>query len=445
MNVPRHLNELSFRDILLIAVPVLLLVASGIWLAAVLIKPAPPSRVVLAAGPNGGAYLRYGEAYRRFLAAHQVDLEVRATRGSVENYTLLRSPDSGVDVALMQGGIGDAEEAPDLVALASVSTEPLWVFCRGDARLDRIPDLRGKRLAVGVPGSATRVLAEALLRANGLDQELAERIEIPGLDGAEALLRGLVDCQFLIGAPEAGIVKALSHAPSLTLMNFERAGAYTRHMHYLSQIQLPEGVIDIENDIPPRNVTLLAAPAQLVARDTLHPAIQDLLLMAATKVHGRGNLIQRNGEFPRPERVDFPVSDEAERFFRSGQSFLQRYLPFWLASLVDRFLIGLIPLAAVLIPLFRLLPPLYRWRVRSRIYRWYGELMFIENEMRARLTDDVLQDHRRRLENMAATVDGLTAPLAYADQLYLLRQHIAFVRQKLDAMSDTTPPSGAMQ
>jgi len=228
-------------------------------------------------------------------------------------------------------------------------------------------------------------------------------------------------------------------------MNFERAGAYTRHMHFLTVVQLPEGVIDLQNNIPDREVTLLAAPAQLVARDSLHPAIQDLLLMAATKVHGRVNLIQRRAEFPRLERIDFPVSDTAERFFRSGQSLLQRHLPFWLASLVDRFLVGLIPLAAVLIPMFRLLPPLYRWRVRSRIYRWYGELMFIENETRTRPSDDVLQDHRRRLGNMAVTVDSLTAPLAYADQLYLLRQHIAFVRQKLDAMSDTPQPPGAAQ
>jgi hypothetical protein len=267
-----------------------------------------------------------------------VDLEVRTTRGSVENFSLLQAADSGVDVGLIQAGIGRAEDAPHLVELAGVSLEPLWVFCRGSANLNRVPDLRGRRLAVGLAGSATRMFAESLLQTNGLSPDVTERFELSGIDGADALLRGLVDCQFLIGAPEAGIVKALSHAPSLTLMNFERAGAYTRHMHFLTVVQLPEGVIDLQNNIPDREVTLLAAPAQLVARDSLHPAIQDLLLMAAMKVHGRGNLIQRRGEFPRLERIDFPVSDTAERFFRSGQSLLQRHLPFWLASLVDRFL-----------------------------------------------------------------------------------------------------------
>jgi len=201
MTMSRRMNELSFRDILLIGIPALLFAGAGIWLAAVLIKPAPPSRVVLAAGPTGGAYLAYGEAYRRFLAEHGVDLEVRTTRGSVENLTLLEAADSGVDVGLIQAGIGRAEDAPHLVELAGVSLEPLWVFCRGSANLNRVPDLRGRRLAVGLAGSETRMFTESLLQTNGLSPDVAERFELSGIDGADALLRGLVDCQFLIGAP----------------------------------------------------------------------------------------------------------------------------------------------------------------------------------------------------------------------------------------------------
>lgn len=440
----RRLNELSVRDVLLIVAPVVLVTAAGFWAAAKLLKPAPPDRVVMATGPSGGAYMQYGETYRRMLAEHGVALELRVTQGSVDNYALLRDDSSGVDVALLQAGIGQREDAPRLVTLASVAYEPLWVFCRGSGHINRIPELAGRRIAIGAQGSATRVLALEMLRINDLMGRV-DLLEVPGVAGAEALLRGEVDCQFLIGAPEAGLVQALIHVAGLTLMSFERAGAYARRMQYLDLVTLPEGVIDLARNLPSRQITLLAGTAQIVARESLHPAIQDLLLVAATQVHGRGNLLHRGGRFPALEEYDFPISPEARRFFRSGQSFLQRYLPFWLANLVDRFLISLIPLAAVLIPVFRLVPPLYRWRVRSRIYRWYGELMFIENETRAHLSEGTARDFGRRLDAIAATVDSLTSPLAYADQLYSLRQHIEFVRRRL-AMSvsaNGTPPPEA--
>jgi TRAP-type uncharacterized transport system substrate-binding protein len=427
----RRLSELSWRDILLIGLPAIAIAVGGFWLAAKFIKPAPPTRIVMATGVEGGGYAEFGARYRAILARSGITLDLKPTRGSEDNYNLLRDPNSGVAVALIQSGVGTAEEAPNLMTLGSVAYEPLWVFCRGNERLERIPQLKGRRLAIGLPGSGTRLLAMGMLLANGLDEESVAGVHVSGIDGANALLLGAVDCMFVIAAPEAGIVKALTYAPGLTLMSFDRAEAYVRRLPYLTRLLLPEGVIDMQRSIPPRDVQMVAATAELVARDDLHPAIQMLLLMAATEIHGGSGLFHRAGDFPSDRQFGFPVSSDARRFFRSGRPFLQRYLPFWLANLMDRMLVAIIPLVAVLFPLFRIVPPLYRWRVRSRIYRWYGELMFIENEIRTRHTPGEIKSYRDRLETIERTVNGIEPPLAYADQLYALRLHIEFVRAKL--------------
>ena len=442
--MPR-LSELSYRDIALIAGPALLVAVVGIWIAARFIKPAPPTHVVMATGVKAGGYDEFGQRYQKILAREGIKLELRPTRGSVDNYDLLKDPASGVDIALIQSGIGSTEEAPTLQSLGSVSYEPLWVFCQSKEKLDRIPQLRGKRLGIGPPGSGTQKLVLGILADNGLNSEAIGGVHVTGLDGAEALLGGAIDCLFIIAAPDAGIVRALSHAPTLMLMNFARAEAYVRRLQYLTKVTLPEGVIDMNANIPPTTVTMLAATAELVVRDDLHPAIQMLLLLAASEVHGGSTLFNRDGEFPSERRFDFPISPDATRFYKSGRPFLQRYLPFWLANLLDRMFVLLIPLVAVLFPLFRIVPPLYRWRVRSRIYRWYGELMFIETEAQNGLTAGEVKDYGERLDWIEKAVNGLHPPLSYADQLYALRQHIDFVRGKLAVSRETVGTVAGLQ
>lgn len=427
----RQTRKLSWREVLVIGLPSLLIAVGGIWIAAKFVKPAPPSRLVLATGVAGGGYSEFGERYRKLLAKDGITLDLHASAGSIENYALLRDPKSGIDAALIQSGIADEDDTAGLVSLGSVAYEPLWIFCDSAKPIDRLPGLKGKRLAIGVPGSGTRELAKRLIAFNGLDEGQVTEIEIGGTEAAEALLTRKVDCMFIIAAPQAGLLKALIYAPRAEIVNFARAEAYVRRLHYLTKVTLPEGTIDLEQNIPPRDITLLASTAELVVREELHPAIQMLLLQAAEEVHGDGNIFQGEGEFPSAKRFDFPLSDDARRYYKSGKPFLQRYLPFWLANLVDRMLVLLIPLVAILFPLFRIVPPLYQWRVRSRIYRWYGELMFIENETRNAMTAGEQRDHEVRLDAIEALVNDLEPPLAYADQLYALRMHIDFVRDKL--------------
>jgi len=466
-----------WREVLFVGVPVTLAVVIALWIAGRYIQPAPPKRVVLATGPDGSAYQVFAERYRKVFERNGVTLEALPTKGARENYKFLRGPishsspaasagntapapqapvvDPGpmphVDAAFVRGGIGTAEEAPHLVALGTVAYEALWVFCHGDDRFDDLPALRGKTVAIGGKGAGTRRMVRNLLKANGTDEADIKALDIGGVQAAEALLTGQAHCIFLMESPEAGILKALFFAPDVYMVDFSRrADAYVKKMPFLQKVVLPEGGIDLESNMPLSPITLLAAQTQILASADLHPAIQMLLLQAAKEVHGEVGMFNRSGELPAPNKFDFPISDQAARFFERGPPVLQRYLPFWLANLADRALVVLIPALAIVFPLARLLPPLYAWRMRRRIYRWYGELMYIENEMRRTLTTGETRDFGERLDWIEHEVNEIHTPVAYANQLYLLRQHIDFVQHKLKEIvlqsrttkSDPAPAGG---
>lgn len=421
--------RLVWRDALLVGLPAAGLLAAAVWFALHYAHPAPPRRIAFAAGAPGGAYERFAHRYRDILARDGVTLDIVPTAGAVDNAGRLADPASGLHAGLVQGGVSHPAQAPGLVSLGQVAIEPLWVFCKGPA-VDRLPALRGRTLAVGAPGSGTRHLAYDLLATNELTDGDVHLVDSGGMQAAAALTGGKVDCAFLVSAPEAEAVQALLHAPGVSLMNLVRADAYTRRLHFLSAVTLPEGTVNLARNIPPRETRMVAAATEILVQRDLHPAIQMLLLQAAREVHGEGGLFHRPGELPRAEAADFPLSDDALRYYRSGRPFLQRYLPFWVANFIDRLLVLGLPVLAVAFPLFRVVPPLYRWRVRRRIYRWYGELMFIDHAARG-ASGDQRRDLAARIAAIERAVDALEPPLAYADQLYALRQHIDYVRERL--------------
>jgi len=450
-----------WRAWLFVGVPVAIALIIALWIAAKFIQPSPPRRVVLATGPAGSAYESFGERYRQVFAREGVELELLQTKGARENYRFLRGPvvtdNAGgnggaatpsapepmpnVDVAFVRGGIGTGAEAPHVVTLGTVAYEALWVFCRGKGTFDDLPGLKGKTVAIGARGAGTRRMVRNLLKANGIEEDAFKALELGGVEAAEALLTGKADCIFMLESPEAGILKALFYSPDAQIVDFSRrADAYVKSMPFLQAVVLPEGGIDLPANLPPGPKTLLSAQTQILAHEDLHPAIQMLLLQAAKEVHGDVGLFNREGELPVPNRFDFPLSEQAKRFFERGRPFLQRYLPFWLANLVDRAIVVLIPAFAIAYPLVRMLPPLYAWRMRRRIYRWYGELMFIENEMRRTLTRGETRDYSERLHWIEREVRELDTPPAYANQLYSLLQHIDFVQAKLEqiALQTTT-------
>lgn len=424
----KNLDHISLRDLIVTVAPLVLIVVAAFWVAYQFVKPAPPAALVMTTGGEGGAYRAYAERYREILARDGIDLRLRPSSGSIENLRRLADDASGVDVGFVQSGSGAAADAPGLVSLGSLYYEPLWVFYRSSAVLQRLSELKGKRVAIGPEGSGIRKLALQLLSANDAQQQPTTLLDLGMAAAAKALQKREIDAAFVIAGPDSPVVQELLRADGVRLMSFSQATAYTRLFPFLSSVVLPQGAIDLARNIPGRDTTLLAPTATLVAREDLHPALMSLLIQAATEVHGHAGLFQRAGEFPAPVAADFPLSEEAKRYYKSGPSFLQRYLPFWVAVLVQRMLVLLVPAIAVLIPLMRILPSLYGWQVRRRIYRWYGELKYLEHDLEQNREPEQIPDYLARLDRIEQRVSKLKVPLAFSNQLYTLRQHIGFVR-----------------
>lgn len=433
----RSLREYSPRDLLIVGLPLLLLVIAGFWLASRYIKPAPPDTLVLSTGGEGGAYQSFGAAYKDVLARYGVRVIEQPSAGSMENLARLRDPAQAVDAAFVQGGTAYVQAEDTLVSLGALYSEPLWIFYRTDAFSAHKPpasiaELKGRRIAIGGPGSGTRHLSLELLYANEMGGGDARLVERGGLGLVQAFSAHEIDAAFVVGSPQSATVWTLLHTPGLQLMSLTHAEAYTRRFPYLSTLVLPRGAIHLAEDRPPTEVKLLATTAALVVREETHPALIDLLMQALTEVHGTAGIFQRPGEFPRSVSADFPLSKEAERYYKSGRPWPQRYLPFWAATLVDRMVVMLIPLLAVLVPVLRFAPGLYNWRVKSRIYRRYGELKFIEAEVEDDPSRQTREEWMRRVDAVERDVNRLPMPLSFTDMVYTLRSHIVLVRATIE-------------
>ena len=406
-----------------------LLTLIGFVVAWQFVNPAPPRTLVIATGQQDGAYYLFAEHYRQQLAVDGIELEILTSSGSVDNLELLKN--KAVDLAFVQGGTGSSADVDILSSLGSLYYEPLWVFYRGEQTLTRITQLQDKRIAIGEPGSGTHAIAELLLADNFMDAGTAAIQPVGGTAGAQALLQGNIDALFLVASPAAPLVQDLLHRQDIRLMSFARAGAYTRLHHFLSAVSLPEGVIDMQANLPPRDTVLLAATANLVVRDGFHPALVSLLLQIATRIQSSGGLFERPGNFPNSANLEFPLNEDARRFYEHGPPFLQRYLPFWSASLIDRLKIMLLPLLTLLLPLVKIMPPMYRWRVRKKIYRWYRELQLLDDASHEHPDDAVQAELLKKLDTIEEEVRKVSVPLSYADELYSLRLHIGLVRNSL--------------
>jgi len=428
--IRNRFRRASRRDLLLALAPAVVIAAAVFILAYQFVKPAPPNKIVLASGNVDGGYNVYAQRYKQFMARNGVTLDIRTSDGSMENMAFLMDPKSDVEVAFIQGGTAFAANAPNLISLGSVYYEPLWVFYRGSPITD-LPGLAGKKIAVGPESSGTRALALQLLAVNAVVLPPTQLLPNGGQEAADLLTLGRIDAAFFVAPPESDMLQKLASTPGLRLLSFERADAYTRRFPYLTRLTLPQGVFDFVNDVPRHDVALLAPTANLIARDTLHPALAYLLMRAATEIHGESGLLNAAHAFPAGLDADFPLSTEAKRYYASGAPFLQRYLPFWAANLVERMWVMLVPAIAILVPLVKAVPPLYRWRVRSRIYRWYARLKEIELQLEESSATEKLEEMLERLESVERAVNQISTPLAYSENLYIFRQHIDLVRQRV--------------
>ncbi len=424
----KRLREYSLRDLLTVGLPALALLVGGFWLAAQFIEPAPPGHLYISSGGAGGSYEVYAARYREVLARNGVELREQASAGALENLRRLLDEADDTEVALVQSGTANGVNVSTLHSLGYLYYEPLWVFYRGERELDRLTQLKGRRIAVGPEGSGTRKLALQLLETSGIGADNATLLPLGGLAAAAALQERKVDAVFLVGAERSAAVWSLFFAEDVRLMSLSHAEAWTRLFPHLARLTLPQGAIDMTRNIPARDVTLVSPMATLVAHESTHPALVQLLLQAAQEVHGEAGIFQRPGEFPRAGAADFPLSPDAERFYKSGKPLLQRYLPFWAANLIDRMVVMLVPVFALLIPILKFAPGLYSWRVRSRIYRRYGELKFLEAEVETSPERHSREEWLDKLDRIEDDVHHIPTPLAFTDMLYTLRVHLGVVR-----------------
>jgi hypothetical protein len=343
-----------------------------------------------------------------------------------------------VDVGFLQGGTSSSSEAPNLLSLGSISYSPLWVFYRSDETFDDPSQLRGKRIAIGPEGSGSRKFWLDLLKASQAVDSPTALFDLADEAAHKALKEGQVDAVITLGTADNIFVQDLLHSQNVKLMSLSQAEAYTRVSPALSHVILPKGVVSLAKRLPASDIHLLAPTTNLVVRDTVHPALMYLLLDAAAEIHGGPGWVNKAGEFPAPKVQDFPLSDQAEHFYKTGRPFLLEYLPFWVAVFFDRIVKILFPVAVILFPLMRILPWLYSWRNRSKLYRWYGELRYLEFEVWEHPQTNRISDYYAKLDHIEGSVKKIKVPLAFCRELYTLREHIELVRERVMRLDQRT-------
>jgi TRAP-type uncharacterized transport system substrate-binding protein len=438
-----HMSLVSLREMAISAGPFILLTVVLLWLAYLILDPTPPRTVVLATGAEQGAYAEFGKRYVAELARFGIRVELRTTAGAAENRRLLRDAGSGVDIAFVQSGAGDAIYAIDedksgrpLLSLGNLFLEPVWLFYRTDAArrtvpdgtLDRLPEVIPMSLNIGTPGSGAANLLDKLLNANRIDPAQMKLQRLAPTPAVVALLGGELDSLVFVSSPESAFVRMLLQTPGIQLLEFPQADAYARRFEFLTSVTMPRGTIDLQ-DVPPADVRLVAATASMVTTDRFHPALIQLFVQAAQRIHGESSWFGPAAEFPNGGAGEFPVAKEAARFYRDGPPLLQRYLPFWMANLIDRMWVVLASIIVILIPLSRIVPPLYAFRIRSRVFRWYRQLREIEDA--SAQADAKASELLPRLDDLEHRVERVSVPLSYAEELYALRSHIDMVRKRL--------------
>jgi TRAP-type uncharacterized transport system substrate-binding protein len=424
------------RGRLVLALVAVALVAAVAWMAITIGNPIPPRTVVMVTGPEGSGYQKLGLRYQEIFRRAGIELILRPTAGGVENLARLRDPSSGVAVAFVESGVTDRKQSPELVSLGAVALEPLWLFLRGHPESVFAKQLVGKRISIEPEGSGTRLLARRFLALNGVAETSVKLLDLTPERSAAALLRGDIDVALMLTSWHSPAVRELLAADGIELAGFPRADAYVALFPSLSKVILPTGVADLARNIPPADVQLLAAESNLIVRQDLHPALQYLLLEAASEIHGGPDVFNRPGRFPAIGTIDLPLSDQARTYYKSGRPFVYRYLPFWLAGLAERLLILIIPLFAVVFPLASVLPRLFGLVTERRIFGLYRELKLVERELELPEAGAELDRLDSELQDLDRRANHLWVPLAYAQRLFILKSHVALAREQVEKRRD---------
>jgi TRAP transporter TAXI family solute receptor len=437
------LHRLLGRYQIVIILAVLLAVATLAWAMLAIFAPVPPSRIIIAGGPKGGSYEQYAMKYREILARSHVKVDVRTTGGAEENLRLLEDPHAGVVAGFALGGIANRVTAPDVKSLGRVKYTAIFVFYRASERLTDLAELKGKRIVAGPAGSGTRIIGEMVLKAYGVTSDNATFLPLSGFPAVEAMESGKADVQFVASDLDAPTIQRMLRNPEMRLLSLRLAKALTRNFPFLTRLELPEGVIDHEKNIPLNDVTLVGTTASVLVRDDLNPAIVRLLAAAVEEVHRGPGIFNQLGEFPSHVDLDFPMSEDALDYYKNGPSFLNRYLPFWFATYVRRGLALLITVLAVALPMFSYAPKIYQWLMRRHILTLYRNLRLLDAKIRSGLSTRDLTALQTEVSDIEQAASVL--PMRYSDLFFQLRSQIDLTRGRLArATAEPTPAPGGL-
>jgi TRAP-type uncharacterized transport system substrate-binding protein len=399
-------------------------------------EAAAPNTLTITSGPAGSIFQATAEKYKTILARSGVTLKILPSEGSTDNLNKLSNPKIDVDIGFVLGGQNNGAKTDNLVSLGSISYQPLMIFYRGEIK-HLLSDFTGLRLYIGAQGSGADTLARTLLQTNGIKPgDNTTLINTLSTTPEIAIRKNSIDAIFLMGeTTPIETLRQLMHTPELHIFNFTQAEGYTRRINYLNKLEIPKGSFDFGRDIPNENLYLVAPTVELIARDNLHPALSDLLLETAREVHSAASPFKKRGEFPAPLEHEFRISEDATHFYESGKSFLYRTFPFWVASLITRVLTLVVPLALFVIPALQIVPVIFRWRLESRIYRWYRVLLDIERDaLKPSANQAKREGLLHHLDHIEKTVNKIIVPASCGNIFYELRLHIQFVREKILAL-----------
>ena len=433
------IRQLTFSAWSVTFFAILLIVMLLFWMTYRFLQPFPPKTLTMTTGMPDGSYAAFGEAYRQVLARDGIHVVLRPTSGATERLRLLKDRSQAVDTGFIQSNIESIEESSNLMSLGSLAYTPLWVFYRGKDTYDDLSQLAGKQIAIGPKASGARKYSLELLKIAGVTSPPAEFFELPFTSANQALVDGKVEVIMTFGSPDTPLILEMLKRRDIKLMSMGQAEAYTRRLPDFSHVVLPRGVIDPAKGNPPSEVDLLSPTTNLIVRKELHPALVYLLLKASVEIHGGAGWLHKAGEFPNINRQDDPISDQAQRFYKSGGSWLYAYLPYWAATFAERLTLILIPLGMIIVPLIGIAPWIYTWRNRSKYYPWYRELRNLEKEIRENGPIDNIEAYGARLDRIEDAVNGIRTSVAFYDELFILKEHIQILRRKLDILSHGSP------
>ncbi len=420
------------REMLEATLPSVLLICLALFFAYKFIDPAPPRKIVIATGESDLNYNAFAAIYGVYLQKEGITLTLRKTSGDTENLRLLKDAESDVDIAFIQDGVAHSEGAGSLLSLGSLYYQPVWIFCRYKASTTHLSALKGKRIAIGYAGNGTHTLVSTLLNESGINASNTRLVEIGGEEAATALRQGKLDAALFVDVANSGMIHEMVTDKRLRLLSLDTAEAFSRKFAFMHHLVLPEGAMDLARNIPSHDVHLVAPTATLVVKENMHPALVYLMMKVIAEVHGGPSMFNSKGEFPSAKDTDFPLSTQALNFYKSGLPIIDKYLPFWAATFVNRTLIVILPLLALLIPLTKIIPMVYVWLVKRKLFRYYGELRFLDTQLQEIKSAEDVQECLDKLNDIEAKVVNVKLPVPFSQYAYELRAHIELVRSKLN-------------